>query len=65
MAQKLIERLYSISGKQNNKGQYLYYDKVGGCIITGNEDGIKHSAMGILYALQHIGYSIPPQADSG
>ncbi|HUH74481.1 MAG TPA: NAD(P)H-dependent oxidoreductase [Chitinophagales bacterium] len=64
-AQKLIERLYSMSGKMNNKGQYIYYGKVGGCIITGNEDGIKHCAMGILYALQHIGYSIPPQADCG
>ncbi len=64
-AQKLIERLYGMSGMQNNKGQYLYYGKVGGCIITGNEDGIKHCAMGILYALQHLGYSIPPQADAG
>ncbi len=65
VAQKLIERLYSMSGKQNKTGQYLYYGKVGGCIITGNEDGVKHCAMGILYALQHIGYSIPPQADCG
>jgi len=64
-AQKLIERLYGMSGKLNEKGQYLYYGKVGGCIITGNEDGAKHCAMGILYALQHIGYSIPPQADCG
>ena len=65
VAQKLIERLYSMSAKLNDKGQYLYYGKVGGCIITGNEDGIKHCAMGILYSLQHIGYSIPPQADAG
>ncbi|TVR82521.1 MAG: flavodoxin family protein [Chitinophagaceae bacterium] len=65
MAQKLIERLYSMSGEQNEKGQYLYYGKVGGCVITGNEDGVKHCAMGILYALQHIGYSVPPQADCG
>ncbi|MFD2550948.1 flavodoxin family protein [Bizionia sediminis] len=64
-AQKLIERLYAMSGKTNAKGQYVYYGKVGGCIITGNEDGAKHCAMGLLYALQHIGYSIPPQADSG
>lgn len=64
-AQKLIERLYSMSGEQNDKGQYLYYGKAGGCIITGNEDGVKHCAMGILYALQHVGYSIPPQADAG
>jgi len=64
-AQRLIERLYSMSGKMNEKGQYIYYGKVGGCIITGNEDGIKHNGMSILYALQHIGYSIPPQADCG
>lgn len=64
-AQKLIERLYSMSGKQNDKGQYLYYGKVGGCVITGNEDGVKHCAMGMLYALQHIGYTVPPQADCG
>ncbi len=65
VAQKLIERLYAMSGETNTKGQYIYYGKVGGCIITGNEDGIKHCAMGILYSLQHIGYSIPPQADCG
>ena len=64
-AQKLIERLYAMSSKTNDKGQYIFYGKVGGCLITGNEDGIKHCAMGILYALQHVGYSIPPQADCG
>ncbi|MFD1552894.1 flavodoxin family protein [Putridiphycobacter roseus] len=65
VAQKLIERLYAMSGQTNEKGQYLFYGKVGGCVITGNEDGVKHCAMGILYALQHVGYSIPPQADAG
>jgi multimeric flavodoxin WrbA len=65
VATKLIERLYSMSGLQNDKGQYKYYGKAGGCLVTGNEDGIKHCAMGILYALQHVGYSIPPQADAG
>ena len=64
-AQKLIERLYAMSGKTNDKGQYIFYGKVGGCMITGNEDGVKHCAMGILYALQHVGFSIPPQADCG
>ena len=62
---KLIERLYANSAELNDKGQYAYYGKVGGCIITGNEDGIKHCAMNVLYSLQHIGYAIPPQADAG
>lgn len=62
---QMIERLYSTSGNLNNEGQYATYGKVAGCIITGNEDGIKHSSMSILYALQHLGYTIPPQADAG
>lgn len=61
---KVIERLYGNSANLNDKGQYAYYGKVGGCIITGNEDGAKHCAMNVLYSLQHIGYAIPPQADS-
>jgi len=65
MATLVIERLYAYSGETNKQGQYAYYGKVGGCIITGNEDGIKHCAMDILYALQHVGYTIPPQADCG
>jgi len=65
VASRLIERLYAMSAYQNDKGQYVYYGKAGGCIITGNEDGVKHCSMGILYSLQHLGYSIPPQADAG
>jgi len=62
---KLIERLYACSSLLNDQGQYAYYGKVGGCLITGNEDGIKHCAMNVLYSLQHLGYTIPPQADAG
>ncbi len=62
---KIIERLYAHSGELNDKGQWLYYGRVGGCLITGNEDGIKHCASNVLYSLQHIGYSVPPQADAG
>ena len=61
---KVIERLYGNSAKLNDKGQYSYYGRVGGCLITGNEDGAKHCAMNILYSLQHLGYVIPPQADA-
>ncbi|RMF58875.1 MAG: flavodoxin family protein [Calditrichaeota bacterium] len=61
----VIERLYASSGELNEQGQYAYYGKVGGCLITGNEDGIKHCSMNILYSLQHLGYAIPPQADAG
>lgn len=60
-----IERLYAMSADLNDKGQSTFYGKVGGAVVTGNEDGIKHCAMTILYALSHLGYTIPPQADCG
>jgi multimeric flavodoxin WrbA len=49
----------------NDKGQYAYYGKVGGCIVTGREGGIKHAAMNVLYSLQNMGFTIPPQSDAG
>lgn len=61
---QVIERLYGNSAQLNDAGQYAYYGKTGGCLITGNEDGAKHCAMNILYSLQHLGYVIPPQADA-
>lgn len=65
VASLVIERLYSFSSETNEKGQYAYYGRVGGCIVTGNEDGIKHCSMNLLYSLQHLGYTISPQADAG
>jgi multimeric flavodoxin WrbA len=62
---RVIERLYGNSSMLNAAGQYAYYGRAGGCLITGNEDGIKHCSMNILYSLQHLGYVIPPQADAG
>ena len=62
---KVIERLYANSSELNEAGQYAYYGKVGGCLVTGNEDGAKHCSMNVLYSLQHLGYVIPPQADAG
>ncbi len=65
VTKRVIERLYAMSGELNDKGQYLFYGRVAGCLLTGNEDGIKHCAMNILYSLQHLGYTIPPNADAG
>jgi multimeric flavodoxin WrbA len=61
---KIIERLYANSADLNQKGQYTYYGRIGGCLITGNEDGGKHCSMNVLYSLQHLGFTIPPQADA-
>lgn len=64
MTRLIIERLYGWSGKTNDSGQWTYYGQVGGALVTGNEDGAKHCAAQMLYALSHIGLTVPPQADS-
>jgi multimeric flavodoxin WrbA len=69
---RVVERLYACSSLLNKHGQYAYYGKVGGCLITGNEDGIKHcsdqhplvprarqSALDGCYAPRRIGTSDP------
>jgi len=65
VTKRVIERLYACSSLLNEAGQYAFYGRVGGCLITGNEDGVKHCAQNVLYSLQHLGYTIPPQADAG
>ncbi len=61
---KIIERLYAYSSEVNEAGQWAYYGKVGAALTTGNDDGGKHVSAQVLYALQHIGLAIPPQADA-
>jgi multimeric flavodoxin WrbA len=53
VASKAVERMYGSSGETNDLGQYIYYNKVGGVLATGNEDGGKEVSRSILYALQH------------
>lgn len=64
IAKMVIERLYGASSMTNEKGQYLYYNKVGGVVVTGNEDGAKQASASILYSLAHIGFTIPPNVDT-
>jgi len=62
---RVLERMYGYTHLLNEKGQYRDYGKVGAALITGNEDGVKHCAMNMLFSLSHIGYTVPPQADAG
>src|SRR4051794_1410318 len=62
---QVIERLYGNSHLLNDQGQSAYSGRIGGCLVTGNEDGVKPCPMTVLYSLQPLGYVIPPQADAG
>jgi len=64
LATQAIERLYGSSSKTNEKGQSVFYNKVGGVVVTGNEDGAKHASASILYGLSHMGFVIPPNVDT-
>jgi len=64
VATLVIERLYGNSALLNDRGQWANYGKVAGCVVTGNEDGAKHAAMNLVYSLQHLGFTVPPQADA-
>lgn len=64
LATVAMERLYGGSSDTNDKGQAIYYNKVGGVLITGNEDGAKQAAASVLYGLSHIGFTVPPNVDA-
>ena len=66
VAQRVIERLDGTYREIDEaSGQFPLYGKVGAVVVTGNEDGVKHAAMTLIYAMGHLGYTIPPQADCG
>lgn len=66
--QRMIERLDAIfheDGFTNeNNGQYFTYNKVAGCLVTGNEDGAHACAAQILWAMQELGFTIPPNVNA-
>lgn len=64
VAQMVIERLDGTYTETNDVGQYPLYNKVGGVIITGNEDGAHSAAESTLFNLSHLGLTIPPNADT-
>jgi multimeric flavodoxin WrbA len=67
-SQKVIERLDAIFRDENladkNTGQYMPYGKVGGCLVTGNEDGAHSCAAQVLWSLQEVGFTIPANVNA-
>lgn len=60
VAKMILERISGSGSETNAKGQPIYYNKVAGAVVTGNEDGAKHAARDILFSLGHFGFSLPP-----
>jgi multimeric flavodoxin WrbA len=64
VAQMVIERLDGTYEETNEAGQYPMYNKVAGVVVTGNEDGAHACAETTLFNLTHLGFAIPPNADT-
>lgn len=60
VAKMVMERITGSGSETDDKGQPIYYNKVAGVVVTGNEDGAKHAARDILFTLAHYGFTIPP-----
>jgi multimeric flavodoxin WrbA len=67
-AQQIIERLDAIYSEKDLSipatGQYVTYNKVGGVLVTGNEDGAHAVASHLLWALSDLGFTIPPNSNA-
>lgn len=63
VAQRVMERFDGMLSEKNDKGQLPLYNKVAGCVVTGNEDGAQHTSGMILHDLMQIGATIPPNVN--
>lgn len=63
VAKMVNERFDGIMEEGNDEnGQYPTYNKVGGVMVDGNEDGAKKAISSILFDLSEQGFSIPVNA---
>jgi len=64
IAQLVMERLDGTFAEGDpTTGQYPLYGKVGGVIVTGNEDGAHDCCANTLFNLTHLGCMVPPNVD--
>jgi|25_taG_2_1085351.scaffolds.fasta_scaffold01201_3 multimeric flavodoxin WrbA len=60
---RLLERLNSLYHEKElmdpETGQFVVYNKVGGVVVTGNEDGAHNVSANVLWALEEYGFTIP------
>ncbi|WP_067725146.1 flavodoxin family protein [Oceanobacillus damuensis] len=60
ISKKVLERLNGSSSETNEQGQPIFYNKVAGAVVTGNEDGAKNAAGDLIFGLAQLGFAIPP-----
>ncbi len=63
VAKMVAERFDGVMSEDTREnGQYLTYNKVGGVMVDGNEDGAKKAASSLLFDLSEHGFTVPVNA---
>jgi len=63
VAKMVAERFDGVMSEDTREnGQYLTYNKVGGVMVNGNEDGAKKAGASLLYDLSEHGFTVPVNA---
>ncbi|MGK2933462.1 MAG: flavodoxin family protein [Solirubrobacterales bacterium] len=62
ISQRVLERMDALLSETDDAGVPVAYNKVGGVVVTGNEDGAHHVISEVSGSLMDIGYTIPGQS---
>ena len=62
VAQRVCERMDAMLAETGDDGAPIAYNRVGGVVVTGNEDGAHHVISELYSNLSDIGFTIPGQA---
>ncbi len=59
IAQRVLERMDAMISETDDEGRPVAYNRVAGCVVTGNEDGAHHVIAEVVQALIDIGFTVP------
>jgi len=62
IAERVLERMDALIAETDEQGRPFAYNRVGGIVVTGHEDGAHHVIAEVARSLIDIGYTVPGQA---
>lgn len=62
VAKRVMERMLALLEETDDDGKPVCFDKVGGVVVTGNEDGAHKVIADVAQALIDVGITVPGQA---
>jgi len=62
IAQRVLERMDAFLGETDDQGRMVFYGRVAGLAVVGNEDGAHHVTAQLYQGLADVGFTIPANA---